>query len=155
MPQGSDILEIDIMIPEKCIFIPVNTVGVMGKGLAKDFKKVYPILWYLYSSMCSSNILTIGNPCTIFTQCNNHIGGSVVFFPTKENWKKPSNLSWIKSGLIFLATSPSKTKWRKMAKKIHMPKLGCGCGGLDWNDVRPLIEQFAEMMPDSEIFLYE
>lgn len=155
MPQGSNILDIDITTPENCIFIPVNTVGVMGKGLAKDFKEVYPNIFCIYSTACSSNMLTVGNPCTVFSQHTNRGSGSVVFFPTKEHWKTPSNLSWIKSGLISLATNPSQTKWRKRTKNIHIPKLGCGCGGLDWNDVRPLIEQFAEMMPDSEIFLYE
>jgi hypothetical protein len=81
--------------------------------------------------------------------------GSVVFFPTKNDWRNPSQLSWIKEGLVCLAASPAHTQWRKQTRNIHIPKLGCGLGGLEWADVRPLIVRFAEMMPEHEIYLYE
>ena len=153
MPQGANILDVDLTNPENCIFIPVNCVGVMGKGLALDFKKMYPKLASIYRAFCNDGHLTVGDPCILTNRGG--ISGSVVFFPTKNDWRNPSELNWIREGLIRLATQPSHTQWRKQTRNIHIPKLGCGLGGLDWADVRPLIVQFAEMMPEHEIYLYE
>jgi hypothetical protein len=154
MPQGANILDVDLTKPENCIFVPVNCVGVMGKGLALDFKKKYPDLVWQYNNLCEKNYLRVGFPEFI------SFDGSflnIVLFPTKKHWKDLSQLHWIKQGLIELATSPNLDfqHWRKQTRNLHIPKLGCGLGGLNWADVRPLIEQFAEMMPEHEIYLYE
>lgn len=148
-----DILDVDLTKPENCIFIPVNTVGVMGKGLALDFKEMYPKLAAIYRVYCNDGYLTVGDPCTLTNKSG--ISGSVVFFPTKADWRNPSQLSWIREGLIRLATQPCHTPWRKQTRNIHIPKLGCGLGGLEWSDVRKIIEQFADCMPEHEIYLYE
>ena len=152
MPQGANILDVDLTNPKNCIFIPVNCVGVMGKGLALDFKKKYPAKFEIYQTHCEIGLLTVGNPTIL---CDWGYRGSVVFFPTKNDWRNPSQLSWIKEGLVCLAASPAHTQWRKQTRNIHIPKLGCGLGGLEWADVRPLIVRFAEMMPEHEIYLYE
>jgi O-acetyl-ADP-ribose deacetylase (regulator of RNase III) len=152
MPQGANILDVDLTDPQNSIFIPINTVGVMGKGLALDLKKKYPAAFDIYSMLCRHKQLEVGKPSII--SLSNH-KGSIVLFPTKDNWRNPSQLSWIKEGLVFLAASPAHTQWRKQTRNIHIPKLGCGLGGLEWADVRPLIVRFAEMMPEHEVYLYE
>jgi hypothetical protein len=152
MPQDANILDVDLTNPENSIFIPVNCVGVMGKGLALDFKKMYPAKFEIYQTHCEVGLLAVGNPSIL---CDWGYKGSVVFFPTKNDWRNPSELIWIREGLIRLATQPSHTQWRKQTRNIHIPKLGCGLGGLDWVAVRKIIEQFAACMPEHEIYLYE
>ncbi|MCA6582537.1 MAG: macro domain-containing protein [Pseudanabaena sp. M34BS1SP1A06MG] len=153
MPQGANILDVDLTNPENCIFIPVNCVGIMGKGLALDFKKMYPSLAAIYKTFCNLHELKTGDPSILSKSGEG--SGSVVFFPTKNDWRNPSELNWIREGLIRLATQPSHTQWRKQTRNIHIPKLGCGLGGLEWTDVRKIIEQFADCMPEHEIYLYE
>ena len=150
---GLDILDVDLTKSENSIFIPVNCVGVMGKGLALDFKKMYPSLASIYTHFCKAGNLHVGDPSTLTNSSG--ISGSAVFFPTKNDWRNPSQLIWIREGLIRLAASPTHTQWRKQTRNIHIPKLGCGLGGLEWAEVRPLIVQFADMMPEHEVYLYE
>jgi len=154
MPQGDNILDVDLTKPENCIFIPVNCVGVMGKGLALDFKKIYPSMFWEYKSICDKKLIKAGFPEII--QMDTYLG-SVVLFPTKNHWENPSQLNWITRGLIDLAAGADLDycAWRRIAQNIHIPRLGCGLGGLEWADVRPLIVRFADMMPEHEIYLYE
>lgn len=153
IPQGANILDVDLTNPENSIFIPVNCAGVMGKGLALDFKKKYPEMFEVYRNICNKHFLRVGFPDIIYFE--NSLG-SAVLFPTKNDWRKPSELHWIKQGLLELAASVDSdySSWRRSTTYIHIPKLGCGLGGLEWADVRPLIEQFSEMMPDHEVYLY-
>jgi hypothetical protein len=171
MPQGANILDVDLTNPENSIFIPVNTVGVMGKGLALDFKKMYPSYFKEYALFCGGGHLKTGLPlilgghyafpsaaCSI--PANWGGSGLIVLFPTKDDWRKPSQLDWIKQGLVELAVSCNSdyhgyVQWRKQTRNIHIPKLGCGLGGLEWADVRKIVEQFADCMPEHEIYLYE
>jgi hypothetical protein len=158
MPQSANILDVDLTKPENSIFIPVNCVGVMGKGLALDFKKKYSD-WVedIYWSLCQEKRIKTGIPYILqnYDRYYNLYRGTAVLFPTKNDWRNPSQLNWIREGLIRLATEPSHTQWRKQTRNIHIPKLGCGLGGLDWADVRKIIEQFADCMPEHEIYLYE
>jgi O-acetyl-ADP-ribose deacetylase (regulator of RNase III) len=149
-----DILSVDLTKPENSIFIPVNCVGVMGKGLALDFKNKYPDLFAQYNEICRLHYLRVGFPEVIYS---NAALGSAVLFATKKHWQDKSELIWIKRGLLELAATNDLdyVRWRKQTHNIHIPKLGCGLGGLNWADVRPLIEQFAEMMPEHEVYLYE
>lgn len=171
MPQGSNILDVDLTNPENSIFIPVNCVGVMGKGLALDFKKKYPNYFREYELFCRGGHLKTGLPLVLGgikqfpdapSSSSKHWGttGLIVLFPTKNDWRNPSQLDWIKQGLVELAVSCNSdyhgyVQWRKQTRNIHIPKLGCGLGGLDWTDVRKIIEQFAKMMPEHQIYLYE
>jgi hypothetical protein len=154
IPQGANILDVDLTNPENSIFIPVNCVGVMGRGLALDFKKKYPNLVWQYENLCQKHYLQVGFPefISFDGSCLN-----IVLFPTKKHWKDSSQLHWIKSGLLELSVSANLDfqYWRKQARNLHIPKLGCGLGGLNWVDVRPLIAQFADMMPEHEMYLYE
>ena len=154
MPQSANILDVDLTKPENCIFIPVNCKGIMGAGLALDFKIKYPEMFEVYKNICNKHFLRVGFPEIIYF--GNSLG-SVVLFPTKNHWQKPSELHWIKRGLVDLAAGADLdyNAWRRTVTSIHIPKLGCGNGSLEWSDVRPLIAQFVDMMPEHEIYLYE
>ena len=115
--------------------IPVNTVGVMGKGLALTCKNKYPVVFYYYSHYCRTGLLTTKTPVFI------HLGGTstlhsyVCLFVTKKDWRDPSQLNYITDGLpVFL----DKLK-RRDPVQVLIPKLGCGLGGLDWDVVKPII----------------
>lgn len=105
---------------------PVNTVGVMGKGLALDFKNKFPDNFKKYRKYCKSGEFTVGK-LLIISENNKKI----VNFPTKLHWKNNSEINYILEGLAKLKTAIEKYN----IKSIAMPKLGCGLGGLDWNIV--------------------
>ena len=105
---------------------PVNLVGVMSKGLALQYKKRYPKMFKLYYKACKNKSFTMGKLMLI-----NEKDHRVLLFPTKIDWRNPSDLEYIKAGLNkFMATYEDLG-----IKSIAFPKIGCGLGGLDWNDV--------------------
>ncbi len=118
---------------------PVNTVGVMGKGLALAFKNRYPDMFQEYKSQCDRGELSIGSL---------HLYKSsdywILNFPTKKHWRNKSQIAFIKAGLkTFIDSYPSMG-----IDSIAFPKLGCGYGGLDWkNDVQPMMEQYLSDLP--------
>ncbi len=112
---------------------PVNTVGIMGKGLALQFKRRYPAMFKRYKRFCDEGLLTVGR-LDLYLAHGDHW---VLNFPTKEHWKDPSRLEWIDAGLKKLAESYES----KSITGLALPELGCGLGGLNWTDVRPLIER--------------
>lgn len=113
--------------------IPVNCVGVMGKGLAKEFKERFPKHFEEYKN----TKMEIGE-CLILDK--------YVMFPMKLHWKDPSKLEWIKAALhdLFLTCIIHNANCHRHPKisSIAFPRIGCGLGGLDWNTVKPLIETF-------------
>ena len=113
----------------------VNTVGVMGCGIAFEFKRRYPNNYLDYRSYCKSGRLQTGNIFVTETR-KRHGPRWIVNFPTKRHWRNPSELDWIRDGLWSLR------KWLDdyRVESIALPKLGCSNGGLDWYDVRDLIE---------------
>lgn len=114
--------------------ITVNTVGVMGKGLALQFKKEYPINFERYQKHCGLGTLRVGNPVFID-------GTSFLLFPTKKHWRNKSKIEWIDEGLRTLRTKD------ELIRKLALPALGCSNGGLDFNDVFPLIEKHLHDAP--------
>jgi O-acetyl-ADP-ribose deacetylase (regulator of RNase III) len=129
----------------------VNCVGVMGKGIALQFKKEFPENFRLYERACKANQL---KPGQMFVTQNPDMFGAkwIVNFPTKMDWRNPSKLDWIVSGLVDLANFVKTNGVRSIA----IPALGCSNGGLNWTQVRPLIEQtFAdETFADTIVYLY-
>ena len=112
---------------------PVNTVGVMGKGLAKEFKKMYPSHFDVYKKACNDSEIAIGK---VLIDNKNKI----IAFPTKKHWKGKSKLEFIRQGLRDMF----KQAEEENIKSIFMPRIGSGLGGLDFeNDVLPLIRQEA------------
>lgn len=119
---------------------PVNCVGVMGKGLAKEFKRRFPIESGEYMTYCDTQSL---NPGGVFFR------SPIWFAATKQHWKRPSKIEWVESCLTWMAFYHPETS-------IAIPQLGCGCGGLDWADVWPLYEKHLGDLPvDVEVWIYE
>ena len=130
--------------PAQVIVNTVNTVGVMGKGLALSFKKRYPDMFESYKKVCEKHQLTIGN--LMLHQEADHW---ILLFPTKENWRNPSKLEYIEKGLMKFVSTYAE----KHITSIAFPKLGCGNGELDWNLVRPLMERYLKPLP-IDIYIY-
>ena len=110
----------------------VNCVGVMGKGIAARFKEQYPDMFLAYRDICAKKLLEPGK-LWLWKAPDRWI----LNFPTKRHWRHPSKLEWIDAGLRkFVAEYENRG-----VTEISFPRLGCGNGGLDWDDVRPLMER--------------
>lgn len=117
----------------------VNTVGVMGKGLAKEFKRLYPDMFKTYQKFCEEGLLSIGK-LQLYKTPNKWI----LNFPTKANWRYPSKLEYIEAGLKKFVANYERIG----IKSIAFPMLGCGNGGLSWEDeVKPLMEEYLSDLP--------
>jgi O-acetyl-ADP-ribose deacetylase (regulator of RNase III) len=130
--------------PAQVIVNTVNTVGVMGKGIALSFKQRYPEMFEKYKTACEKHQLTIGK-LMLFYEPDHWL----LLFPTKENWRNPSKLEYLEKGLMkFVSTYAEKNIF-----SIAFPKLGCGNGELDWNTVRPLMEKYLKPLP-IDVYIY-
>jgi len=109
----------------------VNLRGAMGKGLALEFKNRFPGLFEAYTNDLLDKRLAIGAP-TIWKGKERW----VVNFPTKDDWRNPSEYSYIEKGLAGLRAKLDE--WGVLS--LAIPPLGCGLGSLDWKKVRPMIE---------------
>lgn len=123
---------------------PVNCVGVSGKGLAKEFAKRFKEGDRMYRNACMSGELSIGS-VVIWRGTP-----SVIYLPTKDHWRNPSTISYVKRGLAALRPELKVGAFASVA----IPALGCGNGGLLWKDVRPLIEKALGDL-DIRVLLYE
>lgn len=128
----------------------VNTVGVMGKGIALQFKELFPENFLLYEKACKNEEVRLGK---MFVTVPNQLTNPkyIINFPTKAHWKQKSSYSIIESGLEDLI----RVIEEKQIVSISVPPLGCGNGGLDWNKVRPMIENKLSQLIDVEVILYE
>lgn len=117
---------------------PVNTVGVMGTGLAMAFKLRYPKMFSRYAKHCRSGLFEIGK--LMLVQEEDH---KILLFPTKTDWKMPSDLSYIEAGLKKFREAYAA----KGIKSVAFPRLGCGHGQLRWSDVKPLMEKYLGDLP--------
>jgi len=127
----------------------VNTVGVMGKGIALQFKEAYPENFRLYKKACDAGELRPGK--LLITHERNAFGEKVIInFPTKTKWWLKSSYLYIEDGLKALAEAIQ----RHGMQSVAIPPLGCGNGGLQWEKVRALIEQYLSDSP-AEIIVYE
>jgi O-acetyl-ADP-ribose deacetylase (regulator of RNase III) len=130
--------------PAQVLVNTVNTVGVMGKGIALEFKKRYPEMFAKYKEQCDKHKLVIGK--LMLWYAPDHW---LLQFPTKEHWRNPSKIEYIEKGLM--------TFTRKYAdyniSSIAFPKLGCGNGELSWNEVKPLMEKYLSTLP-IQVYIY-
>lgn len=128
----------------------VNTVGVMGKGIALQFKRAFPYNFRVYQEACRNKELKVGS-MLVTTDSNLACGKKIIInFPTKADWRKSSEYAYITSGLSALKDVIRKHNIRSIA----IPPLGAGNGGLEWNKVKTLIEQYLDGI-DAEIYVYE
>lgn len=125
--------------PAQTLVNTVNTVGVMGKGIAAVFKKLYPDMFQRYRELCFDGKLDIGKLYVYRTP--NKI---VVNFPTKKHWRNPSQVTYIEAGLEkFVGTYHEYG-----ISSVAFPQLGCGHGELDWeNQVQPIMEAYLRNLP--------
>ena len=132
----------------RALINPVNTDGIMGKGLAYQFKKKFPKNFIMYSEKCSNGSLNIGTPL-IWTDENNKI---IINFPTKKSWKENSKIEYIQVGLKKLAELLIELN----IKSVAIPPIGAGNGKLDWESVLKEIEKFEKDISknDIDIFVY-
>lgn len=131
--------------PAKVLVNTVNTQGVMGKGLAKDFKAIYPEMFKVYRDLCDSGKLTVGK-----LQLYRTPHKWVLNFPTKQEWRQPSKPEYIEAGLQAFVAGYA----RNDITSVAFPQLGCGHGDLDWTtQVQPLMEQHLAKLPIS-IFIH-
>ncbi|MCL5959831.1 MAG: macro domain-containing protein [Chloroflexi bacterium] len=112
----------------------VNCVGVMGAGLALEFKLRFPEMHEDYVQRCKRNEVRIGNPY-IYTGCG---APWIINFPTKKHWKEPSRIEWVREGLKFFVANIGQMG----IESIAFPRLGCSLGNLDWDDIRPIMEEY-------------
>lgn len=112
----------------------VNTVGVMGKGIALMFKKRFPANMAAYAKACKAGEVKTGK---MFVTETGELPRWIVNFPTKQHWRAKSQMEWIIEGLVDLRRFIVDNN----VQSIAIPALGAGNGGLNWNEVKPHIEQ--------------
>jgi len=128
----------------------VNTVGVMGKGIALMFKEAFPENFKAYEAACKTNDVRIGR--MLVTERKDLMGPKwIINFPTKKHWRQPSKIEWIASGLEDLKRVIVEEK----IKSVALPPLGSGNGKLDWQEVRPVIEAALKSLSHVTIIVYE
>jgi len=144
--RTGDILKADA----EAIVNTVNCVGIMGRGIALQFKKAFPANFRAYALACEEGEV---QPGRMFVHDTGAFTNPryIINFPTKRHWKGKSRIEDIESGLIALAR---EVRDRRI-KSIAIPPLGAGLGGLDWNEVRPRIEAALRDVPDLDVVIYQ
>lgn len=131
--------------PTDVLVNPVNTVGVMGKGLAKQYKEQFPHMFACYNKACRSGSFKIGT-LMLVTEAEHR----VLLFPTKEHWRNPSTIGYLEAGLEKLI----RTYASKGITSIAFPMLGTGCGGLPKDQVLALMEKYLAPLPIT-VYIYK
>jgi O-acetyl-ADP-ribose deacetylase (regulator of RNase III) len=127
----------------------VNTEGVMGKGIALQFKKAYPAMYDDYRAAAKAGEIRLGH---VHVWPTEQMTGPkyVINFPTKGHWKSRSKIGDIEAGLVDLIAAIKKLG----IDSVAVPPLGCGNGGLDWRDVEPRIVLAFEQVPEVDVLLF-
>lgn len=128
----------------------VNCVGVMGKGIALQFKNKWPANFTAYAAACKAGDVQVGR-MFVFDAGGLVKPHYIINFPTKDHWRGQSKLAYVRDGLLDLVAQVEYLN----IKSIAIPPLGCGNGGLDWAVVQPLIEQAFAALPDVEARVFE
>lgn len=128
----------------------VNTVGVMGKGIALQFKNQFPLNNKIYIKACKNGEFNIGD--LLVVEEESLLGGmkTIINFPTKTDWRKPSEYGYIEKGLKKLVELIDD----KNIKSIAIPPLGAGNGGLEWNKVKAMMEYYLRNI-NAEVTIYQ
>lgn len=128
----------------------VNTVGVMGKGIALQFKERFPRNFKVYANACKKSEMQVGKMLVVK---ENTLNGEkiIINFPTKTEWFKKSQYSYIEDGLKDLAMVIEEYN----IKSIAIPPLGCGNGGLKWEKVKPMMDKYLGHFSNVTIQIYE
>ena len=131
--------------PAQVLVNAVNTVGVMGKGIALEFKRIYPDMFKEYQVLCKEGKFEVGQLWLYKTPQK-----WVLNFPTKRDWRDKSRIEYIEAGLKRFVEIYKP----EGITSISFPRLGCGLGGLNWeNEVHPLMESYLSLLP-VEVFIH-
>jgi O-acetyl-ADP-ribose deacetylase (regulator of RNase III) len=122
----------------------------MGRGLALQFRETFPDNFTAYAAACKAGEVKPGKMFVYDLQQLQH-PRAIINFPTKRHWKGNSRIEDIKTGLIDLIDVVQKYQLHSIA----IPPLGCGLGGLDWEDVKPLIIEAFQPIPEVSVILFE
>jgi O-acetyl-ADP-ribose deacetylase (regulator of RNase III) len=128
----------------------VNCVGIMGRGVALQFKNAYPENFKTYAAACERGVVQPGR-MFVFDTGELTSPRWIINFPTKRHWRGKSRIEDIEAGLAALVSELRQRGIRSVA----VPPLGAGLGGLDWSRVRPLIERAFANLPNVEVEVYE
>lgn len=136
--------------PVEALVNTVNTKGVMGRGIALQFKQAYPEMFRAYEKACAASEVRLGH-MHVF-DLGGLAGGPrwIINFPTKDHWRGKSRLADLEAGLRDLVSTIRLLGIRSIA----LPPLGCGLGGLDWNVVRPRIEAAMAELPEVRTLIF-
>jgi O-acetyl-ADP-ribose deacetylase (regulator of RNase III) len=136
--------------PAEALVNTVNTVGVMGKGIALMFKEAFPRNFRAYEDACKQKEISVGR---MFVTETSSLEGPrwIINFPTKKHWRQPSKLEWIVEGLNDLR----RVIQDRSIRSIALPPLGAGNGGLDWSEVRPEVQRVLGDLQEVDILVYE
>ena len=130
----------------------VNCVGIMGKGIALQFKNKWPNNYKAYAQACKNNQVCLGKMfvCEVGSLFEPQ-PKFIINFPSKDHWRSKSKLADIEAGLQDLVKQINKLQ----IKSIAIPPLGCGLGGLNWNIVKPLMQKYLATLSNVEIIIFE
>ncbi|MET0657501.1 MAG: macro domain-containing protein [Steroidobacteraceae bacterium] len=136
--------------PVEALVNTVNTVGIMGKGIALQFKQAFPQMFRAYERACKAGEVRLGKMDV--HDVGGLVGGPrwIINFPTKGHWRAASKKSDIEAGLHDLVDTIKRLNIRSIA----VPPLGCGHGGLEWTEIQPLIESVLGELPDVRVLLF-
>ena len=127
----------------------VNCVGIMGRGIALQFRNAFPSNYKSYKIACDREEV---QPGRMFVHETGQLDPRfIINFPTKRHWRGKSRMQDIESGLVALI---AEIRGRGI-RSIALPPLGCGLGGLDWNEVRPRIEDALAEVPEVRAIIFE
>lgn len=129
------------------LVVPVNCVGVMGAGLAKEFKRRYLFGYHSYRYMCDAGLIRVGAGIAHKVGTKGHPFRMFYYLPTKDHWRYPSRLEWVESGVQTMIKQARPAGSGPFSFAI--PALGCGLGGLDFDDVVKVVCDAFEDTPHS------
>lgn len=127
----------------------VNTVGVMGKGIALQFKQRFPENYVTYKEACEKGLVKTGE--VLITKNNTLFFKYIINFPTKEHWRNPSKYEYVDKGLDALIDTIKEYN----IKSVAMPPLGAGNGKLEWDKVKLILNDKLSVLPDVKFIVYE
>ena len=130
----------------RCFAVILGVLGVMGAGVALAFKQRYPEMYRDYKRECEFGNVKPGK----LHVWRNLSGDWIINFPTKRHWRNPSRLEDIEAGLRALAEEVQ----RRNIRSIAVPPLGCGNGGLDWQNVLPCIKAALRPLPNVRVLVF-
>jgi O-acetyl-ADP-ribose deacetylase (regulator of RNase III) len=127
----------------------VNTVGIMGKGIALQFKQRFPENFIIYKKACEQKLFRIGD--LLITENNSLFFKYIINFPTKEHWHNPSKYEYVEQGLDSLIVEIKK----RNIKSVALPPLGAGNGKLEWEKVKLILNDKLKALPEVDFIIFE